>query len=561
MCGIFFLNAAMCSKADAQRAFDTGARRGPTRSTLTYDKQLRSWVGFHRLAINGLLEAANQPMVVDGCSLLCNGEIYNHKELAAMLDIECASGSDCEVILHMYIKFGLEYTLSALDGVFALVIMDHRGTRTAVHLARDPFGVRPMYIVDTPDPDGTADARMLGVASELEPLQLAIAEGCHGAITQFPPGHSRTFEMRLCSTVGGPARLRFVTYEKSPLRRFFELPPVVLGACATDPSAIETNGMSVVCDALYAAVEKRVANTDRPVACLLSGGLDSSLVTALACKIAGAPLRTYSIGLPGSVDLENARLVAKHLGTDHRECILSSNAFIAAIPEVISRISSYDTTTVRASVGNYLIGQYIARLDEDVVVLNGDGADEVMGGYLYFRKAPDALSFDKECRRLVHDIAFFDVLRSDRCISSHGLEPRTPFLDKAFVSAYMSLPVKLRYDTTVNMQEKHLLRAAVAKRWPNLLPDSVLWRRKEAFSDGVSSLEEPWFQTIQTNIPTMDTDAVKGLTNEQAYYRYVFDAFYPGASDIVPYYWMPRFVHATDASARTLDMYDEDAHS
>lgn len=556
MCGILFLHSDICSEQVAISAFDTGARRGPTRSTLL--RSLKSWVGFHRLAINGLDKSGDQPLVVGDCSLICNGEIYNHKELATMLGTECASGSDCEIILHMYIKFGLEYTLSALDGVFALVIMDNRSDPAVIHLARDPFGVRPMYIVDIPDPAGTTDCRMIGAASELQPLHHAVPEEHRGAIAQFPPGHSRTFETQLCSFVGGPSTPRFVVLERGSARKFFELPPVISGALVERPqsgSMALPDSVDAVCEALYAAVEKRVLNSDRPVACLLSGGLDSSLVTALACKITDRRLRTYSIGLAGSVDLENARLVAEHLGTDHHECILSSDEFVAAIPEVISRISSYDTTTVRASVGNYLIGRYIAQLEKDIVVLNGDGADEVMGGYLYFRKSPDPFTFDQECRRLICDIASFDVLRSDRCISSHGLEPRTPFLDKAFVSAYMSLPAGLRYASTVDVQEKYLLRAAVAKRWPKLLPDTVLWRRKEAFSDGVSSMERPWFQTIQDSIPVVDGPSETGMTNEQAYYRRVFDEVYPGSSGVVPYYWMPRFVHATDASARTLDIY------
>ena len=188
---------------------------------------------------------------------------------------------------------------------------------------------------------------------------------------------------------------------------------------------------------LNAAVMKRVVGTsDRPIACLLSGGLDSSLTTALVNKYyksVGGELETYSIGMEGSEDLRHARIVAKHLGTKHTEIIMTPEQFFEAIPDVIRDIESYDTTSVRASVGNYLIGKYIAEHSKAKVILNGDGSDELTGGYIYMLKAPDSIEFDRECRRLLSDIYLFDVLRSDKSMSCHGLEPRTPFLDKYFV--------------------------------------------------------------------------------------------------------------------------------
>ena len=194
------------------------------------------------------------------------------------------------------------------------------------------------------------------------------------------------------------------------------------------------------------AVKKRVNNTDRPIACLLSGGLDSSLITALVSEYydseKNGPLKTFSIGLPGSEDIKYAKKVADFLKTDHTSIEMSEKEFFDAIPEVIYAVETYDTTTVRASVGNYLVSKYISKHCDAKVIFNGDGADEVMGGYLYFHKYPNQLDFDRECRRLVSNIHTFDVQRSDRSISSNGLEPRTPFLDRGFVQAYFFVACK-----------------------------------------------------------------------------------------------------------------------
>jgi len=310
-------------------------------------------------------------------------------------------------------------------------------------------------------------------------------------------------------------------------------------------------------NALIAAVNKRVKNTDREVACLLSGGLDSSLITALVAKALPDPsnLKTWSIGMIGSEDLRYAEMVAEHIGTDHHSIILSKQEFLDAIPEVIYTIESYDTTTVRASVGNWLISKYIRENSDAKVVFNGDGSDEVTGGYMYFHLAENALEFDQECKRLLKDICYFDVLRSDRSISSNGLEARTPFLDKNFVQTYLSIPAEVRFIEMKGTKiEKYLLRDAFDKT--NLLPHNVLWRTKEAFSDGVSTQQESWFETIQNFAKEKYKDMnMDGPTAEKYWYRELFNQYYPNCKEIIPYMWMPKFVEATDASARTLDIY------
>jgi len=328
--------------------------------------------------------------------------------------------------------------------------------------------------------------------------------------------------------------------------------------CATNPDYFPTEYYHIcIKNALTAAVNKRVNNTDREVACLLSGGLDSSLITALVAEALPDPsiLKTWSIGMEGSEDLRYAEMVAKHIGTNHHSIILSKQEFLDAIPEVIYTIESYDTTTVRASVGNWLISKYIRANSRAKVVFNGDGSDEVTGGYMYFHLAENALEFDHECKRLLKDICYFDVLRSDRSISSHGLEARTPFLDKNFVQMYLSIPAENRFSEMKSTKiEKYLLRKAFDGT--KLLPHNVLWRTKEAFSDGVSTQKESWFETIQNFAKEKYKDMnIDGPTAEKYWYRELFNQYYPNCKEVIPYMWMPKFVEATDASARTLDIY------
>ena len=241
-----------------------------------------------------------------------------------------------------------------------------------------------------------------------------------------------------------------------------------------------------------------------------------------------------------------------------------------AIPEVIRAIESYDTTTVRASIGNYLLGKYISTHSEAKVIFNGDGSDELLGGYLYMNKCPDDIEFDKEVRRLLKDIHLFDVLRSDKSISSHGLEPRTPFLDKSFVNFILSIPPYYRNHKNGGCRiEKQILRNSfhfscfVNCDGNQILPDEILWRKKEAFSDGVSSHGRSLYQILQEQI-AFCMNFEKGdkfeanIETEKMYYKKIFDEAYPNCSHILPYFWMPKYTNATDPSARTLNFYSQE---
>ena len=479
-------------------------------------------LGFTRLAINGLNEAGMQPMQRGDVSWMCNGEIYNWKHLAMQYLLANYSGSDCEILGELYKKFcGLNIPLAeffrALDGVFAMVIV--QGNRVVV--ARDPYGVRPLYMAM----DG--ERKLFG--SEIKSL-VRVGK----CVEAFLPGHYMVFEDG-----------HLVEYKAYHMVPTIKNPLYV----RTDLAAL------AVRESLTRAVLKRLL-ADRPVAALLSGGLDSSLVAAIIArerKLAGqSPLLTYSIGMAGSQDLYYANMVAKWIGSKHTEIVVTPEEMFNAIPAVIRDIESYDTTTVRASVANWLVGKAIAEQSDAKVVFNGDGSDEVWGSYLYFFKAPSPHAYEAEVTRLLTDIHMFDVLRSDRCISSHGLEPRTPFLDKEFVAVARSVATELRQPYRERQQEeKWLMRIAFDN---GILPDEVLWRKKEAFSDGVSGTERSWYKIAQEMAAAKLAYSPVDTTAEKAYYRELYRDLY-GEDTMkvnVPYYWMPKWSQATDPSAREL---------
>jgi len=572
MCGIFALlnNYGHFEDEKIKDCFEKGKNRGPEHSELLKINQGLE-LGFHRLAINGLNEKSNQPMWIDKICLICNGEIYNFKELFSMIGETPVTNSDCEIIIHLYKRFGIEYAISLLDGYFSFIIYDTTcENKPVVYVARDAHGVRPLYIMkpstkhleidlSQTEYDFTCDTstQIFGFASELKVLSDFLTQDrailSHDSniydIQQYPPG---TYSKLIYNY-----EFSFEIYAKKYSSHYFDTHSTLNDNHVTVDECYVIH--NIIYQSLCDAVKKRVVGTtDRPIACLLSGGLDSSLIAALVSKYYNKQLETYSIGMEGGEDLKYARMVADHIGSKHTEIVLSEDEFFNAIPEVIKTIESYDTTSVRASVGNYLVSKYISEHSDAKVIFNGDGSDEVTGGYLYFHAAPDALSFDCEIKRLLSDIHFFDVLRSDKSISSHGLEPRTPFLDRQWVQTYMSIPLKYRYTPT--KIEKWLLRQSFKIMDPNLLPEKVLWRTKEAFSDGVSSQAKSWYEIINDRV----NEFVQGLkfyyhlqpkTKEQFYYRTLFDHYYPNCANVVPYFWMPRFVNANDASARTLNVY------
>ena len=521
-----------CQRMEATTILDPTNQK--TRCDLT--------IGFHRLAIMDPSPSGHQPMRKHGFILVCNGEIYNYRKLVEQYKFQMNSSSDCEVILDMVSRMGMDETVRMLDGVFSFLLY-HPG-RHCLYVARDPFGVRPLFVGIKSNPDGSPYA--YGFASEAK----ALCRICT-RIQPFPPGSWWEIDL-----FDGLIEQQYQYYHyKYQIDKF----------SFTNPESQLCQGIR---DRLTAAVRKRLMS-DRPIGCLLSGGLDSSLISALVArefkKHNKGELNTFSIGLPDSPDLYYAQKVAQHIGSKHHSVVVSEQEFLAAIPEVIYAIESYDTTTVRASTGNYLIGKYIKQNTDCTVIFNGDGSDE-QSGYLYLGNAPSPQDFQQDCVRLLKEIHLFDVLRSDRSISSQwSLESRTPFLDKDFVDYYMSISPDLKMYTQSRM-EKYLLRKAFDGL--GLLPDEVLWRRKEAFSDGCSDPSRSWHSIIQEyvggKISDLQLDQAKQKyphntpqLKESLYYRQIFEGcFGPKHANLIPHYWMPKWCgEQVDPSARTLGIY------
>lgn len=584
MCGIFTLlnnDNGFFNNNFVKEQFEKGKRRGPENSSLV--NNVKSTFGFHRLAINGLNSISNQPITINDVLLICNGEIYNYKELYNLMNIEGETQSDCEVIIHLYIKYGIEQTLQMLDGVFSFILLDNRiinnDLSSKIFVARDPLGVRPLYILQPNFKKYKIDyikSYLLGFASELKVLSdFHTKLDDEYNLKHFTPGTYSIYRL------SSKALANWEILEENI--RFFNLNFPKTFVKNNDNFGYFFETMGNIRKNLINAVSKRCLTTERPIACLLSGGLDSSLIASIISEFyyknnISNKLETYSIGLIGSEDLKYARIVADYIGSKHTEIIVTEKEMFEAIPEVIYAIESYDTTTVRASIGNYLIGKYISLFSDAKVIFNGDGSDEVCGGYLYMNQCPDSIEFDKETRRLLTDIHKYDVLRSDKCISSHGLEPRTPFLDKDFVNYYLALPPTIKNNDffknkNIDVCEKYLLRESfsikngykLSSSNKQVLPDEILWRKKEAFSDGVTSNNRSLYQILQEYIykelsSLQDSQSLSSfginLETEKYYYKTIFEKYYPNLTSVVPYYWMPKYVDSYDPSARTLKIYN-----
>lgn len=559
MCGIFaLLNSYGINNEKIEKQFIKGKSRGPENSTFVTSYPNITF-GFHRLAINGLNAESNQPIVIEGVVLICNGEIYNYKELfKSMPSVTPSTESDCEVIIHLYLKYGFQQMLQMIDGVFAFVLYDNRDNadnKKRLYVARDSLGIRPLYYLKNLNAGYMSD-NLSGFASELKCLDCFVGLNPHQyTVEQFKPGTYSLFESIKAS---------WSEWKPALLNQAFFVPTFSYGMIIKNDGEYIDELLKTTSRVLSDAVKRQCGATQRPIACLLSGGLDSSLIAALVnehYKANDQVLETYSIGLLGSEDLKYAQIAAKYLRTKHTEIIVTEQEMFAAIPQVIYAIESYDTTTVRASIGNYLIGKYISENSEAKVIFNGDGSDELCGGYLYMHQCPDDIEFDCETRRLLNDIYMFDVLRSDKCISSHGLEPRTPFLDRTFVNHYLSIPPRFRNHKNQNAREKFLLRSSFT--FPNfedsegkqILPNEILWRRKEAFSDGVSGHGRSLFTILQERIAKKLSISTPDIEVEKLYYKQQFANFFSNSTTILPYYWMPKYTNATDPSARTLDIY------
>ena len=522
MCSIFGVEGKSIPEEVLRACFDRTVSRGPDMSRFV--EIPRGYLGFHRLAIMGLTAEGMQPFKMGDSYVVCNGELYGFRPLRQRLIDEgftIRSASDCEILLPLYKEYGVEM-FKTLDAEFALILYD--GEADKLIAARDPIGIRPLYY-------GYTEEGHIAFASEPKNLM-----GLCDEILPFPPG---------CYWVDG----EFVRY--------------------ADPAHVDQFTMKDedhVCQKLRRllvdGVEKRL-DADAPVGFLLSGGLDSSLVCAIARKLLGRPIRTFAIGMDvDAIDLKYARMVADYIGSDHTEVIISEKDVLEALPAVVELLATWDITTIRASIGMYLVCKYIHEHTDIRVLLTGEISDELFG-YKYTDFAPSAAAFQAEAEKRIRELHMYDVLRADRCISVNSLEARVPFGDLKFVRYAMSIDPELKMNK--HDMGKYLIRKAFAD--DHILPDEILWRQKAAFSDAVGhsmvsdlkALAESTYTDAKFAERAAKYDYCRPFTKESLMYRELFEQYYPGQARMIADFWMPNRTwpgcDVDDPSARVLSNY------
>ncbi|MAW07186.1 MAG: asparagine synthase B [Halobacteriovoraceae bacterium] len=474
------------------------------------------------------LNTGKQPIqgMSEECWVIHNGEIYNHEDLRLSLTKGqvAKTKSDSEIIVHLYEELGVE-SVHQLDGVFSFVLTD----RDKIFAARDPLGVKPLFY-------GKGKGGSLWFSSEIKAL-VSVCE----TIETFPPGHYyHSDEGFVCYYTP--------TYHQENFR--------------------PTEGPEKIKELLTKAVQKRLMS-DAPLGVLLSGGLDSSLVTSIVVREAkkvGQKVKSFSIGMdPNSHDLLKARKAAEFLGTEHHEIIFTVEDGLAALKELIYKTESYDVTTTRASVPMLIMSKYISSLGVKVV-LSGEGADEIFGGYLYFTEAPSADEFHKECVRRVKRLHTSDVLRADRATMGAAVEARVPFLDKEFIEYAMSISPDLKEISPGVRCEKYILREAFNDKTDPFLPEEILWRQKEQFSDGVGYT---WIDELKKYAESeVSTSMLAAATKEFPYntpetkeaylIREIWESFFshPSTPKLIKK-WVPKWQKNKDPSGRANKVHNE----
>ena len=518
---------AYCGKSGSTDTVGMGLQatvsRGPDDQRII--KVADGVLGFQRLSIMGLTPEGMQPFELGGNYAICNGEIYGFKKLRDELIVKgysFKSDSDCEILLPMYKEYGTDM-FEKLDAEFACVIYDaESGSFIA---ARDPIGIRPLYY-------GKSDNGDIVFASEPKNLVKVCKK-----ITPFPPGHY---------------------YKDGEFHYYCDITAV---------DKVIHDDLDTVCknihDKLVAGVEKRLA-ADAKVGFLLSGGLDSSLVCAIAQQKSDKPIRTFAIGMnTDAIDLKYAKQVADYIGSDHTEVIITKDDVINALESVIKLLGTFDITTIRASMGMYLLCKAIHEQTDIRVLLTGEISDELFG-YKYTDFAPSADAFQAESVKRVHELHMYDVLRADRCISVNSLEARVPFGDLDFVKYVMAVDPEMKLNKY--NKGKYLLRHAFEGDY---LPHDILYREKAAFSDAVGhsmvdylkEYAESLYSDEEFELKCTTYTHAKPFTKESLLYREIFEKYYKGNSEMIVDFWMPNKdwegCNVNDPSARVLSNYGE----
>ena len=519
MCGILAIIGKGKDQELCKSMSKRMAHRGPDESDLHVTENGHI-LSHERLSIIDL-HSGRQP--IKGTStawMVHNGEIYNHQELrdGILKNHTFRTKSDSEVIVHLYEEFGYDFC-NVLDGDWAFVVVDGDDYIAG----RDPMGVKPLYY-------GLDDRGRMYFASEMKP----IADQCK-TFSTFPPGHYYT------------AKTGFIKYYKPEYENY--------------KKATNKLDLKLIRDTLTDATKKRLMS-DVPIGVLLSGGLDSSLTSAIASRLLkenGKKLHSFSIGLDANApDTKAARMVADFLKTEHHEIYFTVAQGIEILEKLIWHLETYDVTSIRASTPMYFLSKAIADMGIKVV-LSGEGADEIFGGYLYFRNAPSTEDFQKETIERVQKLFTADLLRADKSTMAHGLEARVPFLDKTFLDIAMLIEADEKQPKTYAGKEKYILRKAFDTPDDPYLPNEVLWRQKEQFSDGVGY---NWIDELIAYCSAQVTDAqlktAKDLypfntpaTKEAFFYRTIFHGYYPQVSAAQTVRkWIPKWQENQDPSGR-----------
>ena len=524
MCSIMGYCGSGATFDDFKKGFDRTVSRGPDDSRIIDTG--KGLLGFHRLSIMGLTSSGMQPFELDGSYVVCNGELYGFekqkKELAEK-GYTFKSESDCEILLPLYREYGTDM-FAILDAEFACIIYD--GEIDKYIAARDPIGIRPLYY-------GYDDKGVILFASEAKNLV-----GLTDKVMPFPPGHY---------------------YKDGKFICYCDIAKVDT-VCHDD---LETACMNIH-EKLLAGVEKRLV-ADAKVGFLLSGGLDSSLVCAIAAKKSKVPIKTFAIGMSeDAIDLKYAKQVADYIGSDHTEIYMTPEEVIVTLDSLIQILGTYDITTIRASMGMYLICKAIHEQTDIRVLLTGEISDELFG-YKYTDFAPSAEAFQQEAQKRICELHMYDVLRADRCISVNSLEARVPFGDLDLVKYVMALDPEMKLNKYG--KGKYLLRHAF--EGGGYLPDEILWREKAAFSDAVGHsmvdylkeyAEEQYSDEEYETACKKYTHATP-FTKESLLYREIFEKYYPGQADMIADFWMPNKswegCDVDDPSARVLSNYGD----
>ncbi|WP_029233080.1 asparagine synthase B [Butyrivibrio sp. VCB2006] len=528
MCAILTYAREDLSREFFEEMLSKTISRGPDMSRI--QKVGCGWMGFNRLSIMGLNEAGMQPFNHNGNTVVCNGELYGFHDLKKYLEslgYSFQSESDCEILLPLYEILGTKM-FGFLDAEYACVIYDKK--KNSFIAARDPIGIRPLYY------GYDAEGHIIFAS---EPKNLV---GACDKIMPFPPGHFYEDGKFVC----------YRDMTKSKVKECRE-------TLADDSLEVIVENIH---DKLFTGIQKRL-DADAPVGFLLSGGLDSSLVCGVAAKLSDKPIETFAIGMDiDAIDLKYAREVADYIHSNHHEVIITKDDVIGALEPVIAALGTYDITTIRASIGMYLLCKWIHENTDIKVVLTGEISDELFG-YKYTDFAPSAEAFQEEAEKRIREIHMYDVLRADRCISVNSLEARVPFGDLDFVDYVMGIDPEKKLNTYGI--GKFLLRKAFEK--DEVIPHSILMREKAAFSDAVGhSLRDDLMEYADSKYTYAEYETTKKkyehatpFTKESLLYREIFEKYYPGQSDMVIDFWMPnkswKGCNVTDPSARVLSNY------